>query len=189
MTNKHKIIWGGYKNTTIPKMLREAFDPDDDAYRSGGGSYSGFTIPTPEITETTHIPETTTPGNLPLTVNFGNRSTGDDLEYLWNFGDGNTSTDINPEHTYTTAGIYTVKLTVTNVMGSDTKIATGAVVAIAETTTSTTDEPPSPEGSSDAVYSEPVIIGVGTPAYIQERIDEVQSGTYGDGGFQGDRRR
>ena len=38
MLNKHKIIWGGYKNTTIPKMLREEYDPE--RYRSGGGSYS-----------------------------------------------------------------------------------------------------------------------------------------------------
>lgn len=32
-------------------------------------------------------------------------------QYLWEFGDGATSTDINPVHTYTSAGYYTVKLT------------------------------------------------------------------------------
>jgi PKD repeat protein len=31
-------------------------------------------------------------------------------DYLWNFGDGNTSTDINPEHQYSAEGIYTVSL-------------------------------------------------------------------------------
>ncbi len=30
--------------------------------------------------------------------------------FLWDFGDGNTSTDTNPTHTYTSSGDYTVKL-------------------------------------------------------------------------------
>jgi gliding motility-associated-like protein len=34
--------------------------------------------------------------------------------YLWDFGDGNTSTDKNPVHSYSGVGPYTVKLTVTS---------------------------------------------------------------------------
>jgi gliding motility-associated-like protein len=44
--------------------------------------------------------------------------------YLWNFGDGNTSTQQNPLHTYTTAGPFIVTLTVFNAgscNGSDTR--------------------------------------------------------------------
>jgi len=37
--------------------------------------------------------------------------------YLWEFGDGTTSTERNPRHTYTKPGYYTVKLTVTNDAG------------------------------------------------------------------------
>jgi gliding motility-associated-like protein len=44
-------------------------------------------------------------------VNFNNKSTGAN-SYLWQFGDGNTSTLNNPTHTYTTPGIYDVKLIV-----------------------------------------------------------------------------
>ncbi|MEA1873681.1 MAG: C25 family cysteine peptidase, partial [Bacteroidota bacterium] len=40
--------------------------------------------------------------------------------WAWDFGDGNTSTDQNPLHTYTANGIYTVELTVTNTYGNDT---------------------------------------------------------------------
>ena len=43
--------------------------------------------------------------------------------YLWNFGDGNTSTAVNPTYTYETAGTYDVSLTVTTV-GGCTKIET-----------------------------------------------------------------
>ncbi|MCB9230712.1 MAG: PKD domain-containing protein [Bacteroidia bacterium] len=53
----------------------------------------------------------------PLTVNFTDSSTGLALTYLWNFGDGNTSTAQNPSHTYNNPGLYTVTLTVTDANG------------------------------------------------------------------------
>ncbi len=53
------------------------------------------------------------------TVYFTNNSTGGNLTYLWNFGDGNTSTEENPVHTYQTAGTYNVTLTVSNSCGND----------------------------------------------------------------------
>ena len=45
------------------------------------------------------------------TVNFTNTST-DAFGYIWNFGDGNTSTEENPIHTYTTEGTYDVTLSI-----------------------------------------------------------------------------
>ncbi|MGV8130300.1 MAG: PKD domain-containing protein, partial [Methanolinea sp.] len=47
-------------------------------------------------------------------------STGNPTSWLWNFGDGATSTEKNPCHTYISPGIYSVTLTVTNACGSDT---------------------------------------------------------------------
>jgi PKD repeat protein len=44
------------------------------------------------------------------TVNFDNLSIDGD-EFLWEFGDGNTSTDSLATHTYSTPGVYTVSLT------------------------------------------------------------------------------
>ncbi|WP_243670020.1 PKD domain-containing protein [Methanoculleus chikugoensis] len=40
------------------------------------------------------------------------RSAGGATSWSWNFGDGGTSTERNPAHTYTDEGIYTVTLTV-----------------------------------------------------------------------------
>ncbi|MTK64044.1 MAG: PKD domain-containing protein, partial [Methanobacterium sp.] len=38
--------------------------------------------------------------------------------WLWDFGDGATSTDQNPVHVYNTPGTYTVTLTATNMAGN-----------------------------------------------------------------------
>ena len=51
-------------------------------------------------------------------IQFSNNSLGGS-SYAWNFGDGSTSTVMNPTHEYSTAGTYNVQLTVTNVFGSD----------------------------------------------------------------------
>lgn len=45
----------------------------------------------------------------PFQVNFTNVSTGIS-NYLWDFGDGNTSTAVSPTHVYFTPGAFTVKL-------------------------------------------------------------------------------
>ncbi|MFC8848918.1 MULTISPECIES: ThuA domain-containing protein [unclassified Micromonospora] len=62
-----------------------------------------------------------TSGPAPLTVNFSSAGSrdpdGGTLTYSWAFGDGQTSTEANPTHTYATAGDYTAQLTVTNPAG------------------------------------------------------------------------
>ena len=57
---------------------------------------------------------TPTSGSVPLTVQFTNLSLGDVSGWLWSFGDGQTSTEENPSHTYTADGVYTVSLTTTS---------------------------------------------------------------------------
>lgn len=53
-------------------------------------------------------------GGVPLEVHFTDLSTLDPFEWLWDFGDGTTSTEQNPTHTYYVEGDYTVSLTATN---------------------------------------------------------------------------
>ncbi|HEX5090526.1 MAG TPA: LamG-like jellyroll fold domain-containing protein [Nocardioides sp.] len=70
------------------------------------------------------VSATPTSGPSPLAVSFSSAGSsapaGQTLSYLWDFGDGTTSTAANPSHTYTTATPkkYTAKLTVSTGSGS-----------------------------------------------------------------------
>ena len=60
-------------------------------------------------------------GPAPLTVSFSSDGSedadGDELTFAWDFGDGQTSTEANPAHTFTAAGTYNVRLTATDSTG------------------------------------------------------------------------
>ncbi|PKG32387.1 PKD domain-containing protein, partial [Methanoregula sp.] len=61
-----------------------------------------------------------TKGGAPMAVAFTDKSTNAPTGWKWDFGDGASSTEQNPTHTYTTLGIYSVTLTASNKDGSDT---------------------------------------------------------------------
>ena len=71
-------------------------------------------------------------GISPLTVNFSDLSVRNTTSWLWNFGDGQTSTSPNPTHVYTTPGKYTVSLQVSGPFGSDTETKTGYITVLAD---------------------------------------------------------
>ncbi|MFI5172608.1 MAG: PKD domain-containing protein, partial [Chitinophagales bacterium] len=52
-------------------------------------------------------------------VEFTDLTSGIPTEWFWDFGDGGTSTEMNPSHIYTANGNYNVCLTATNITGSD----------------------------------------------------------------------
>lgn len=60
-------------------------------------------------------------------VNFTDASSGIVDSWDWDFGDGNSSTDQNPSHTYTTNGTYSVEMTATNIYGDDTHTETNYI--------------------------------------------------------------
>jgi PKD repeat protein/subtilisin family serine protease len=68
-----------------------------------------------------------TAGAQPLTVHFTDQSTGTVYNWQWDFGDGGTSTQQSPSHTYTNVGSYTVIFKVTGPSGSDTKTRTNYI--------------------------------------------------------------
>lgn len=73
--------------------------------------------------------------DTPLTAFFDNTSTGAG-QYLWDLGDGATSTVFEPEHVYASAGVYTVTLTA--IMCDTSNITTAVIEISAEETTGIT---------------------------------------------------
>ena len=55
-----------------------------------------------------------TSGISPMSVQFTDLSTGSPDSWSWAFGDGTTSIEQDPQHTYETPGVYNVRLTVSN---------------------------------------------------------------------------
>ncbi len=69
-----------------------------------------FEFQTAELAFVVKFSDTSSPGSAPITA------------WRWNFGDGISSALQSPLHEYAQPGIYEVSLTVTTVMGSDTKV-------------------------------------------------------------------
>ena len=90
-------------------------------------------------------------------VHFLDLSTNAPTEWLWDFGDGATSTEQNPSHTYASEGTYTVTLTATNIVGGDTHVETSYI-------TVTYPEDPTAEGGSTCPEESATLTadGVGT---------------------------
>jgi PKD repeat protein len=93
--------------------------------------------PTPTLTPSANQPPVAVAwanpesGEAPLTVQFSSDGSNDPdgsiVGYAWDFGDGGSSSDANPGHTYTEAGTYNATLTVTDDDGasqSDTVVIT-----------------------------------------------------------------
>jgi hypothetical protein len=93
-------------------------------------------------------------GDTPLSVQFTDVSTRRPATWKWDFGDGTVSAEQNPGHTYTTADLYTVTLSVSNNFGSS-KLAKSGYIRV------TNPQPVLPAGPSVAEKKRPEgIIGL-----------------------------
>ncbi|AKB36577.1 cell surface protein [Methanosarcina siciliae C2J] len=81
-----------------------------------------------------------TNGTVPLTVNFTDQSTGSPSSWTWNFGDNTSATEQNPSHTYTSAGTYTVNLTVISESGNSSEVKAD-YITVSESSTPVEPEP------------------------------------------------
>ena len=141
----------------------DVINPD---YQSGSLA-NGFTVtsavPAPVTADFTGTP---TSGTVPLPVQFADASTGSPTEYLWNFGDSQSSTLRNPSHSYssTSGSPFTVSLRVGNGTGIyNTQIQTGYITVSAA---------PTP----------PPIITTVNPATVRRNVNSLI--TIGGTGFQ-----
>jgi len=87
------------------------------ASNDGTSRYWHADVPLTTVSPTVRFTSTPSRGNAPLLVQFTDSSTGSPTSFSWSFGDGGTSSERNPTHTYVEPGVYTVTLTVTAANG------------------------------------------------------------------------
>lgn len=121
----------------------------------------------------------------PSTVQFTNSSMGGDT-YLWDFGDGTTSTEATPQHTFDEPGEYLVSMRLSDSFGCALPDSTSLVVSVITSTPVAIDpvDPVCPGGSVQVVVPDGLAwtwtptVGVSDPTAADPFITPTASTTY-----------
>jgi len=116
---------------------------------NGGSGGSTDSFASVSVTTTSVQPDTASAGTaitatagMPTTFSQASATGTGPLTYIWNYGDGSTSTGaLEPSHTYHSSGTYTAQLTVTDTLG---------IPAMSTVTVTVDPPPPSPTVSLNA---------------------------------------
>ncbi len=113
-------LWRGAYRSVYGSAGSIAVDPKDGSCRISDG-LDGYVarLNVVDVPQAAFVAKPMA-GQAPLTVTFEDWSLGTPDSCLWDFGDGATSTEENPTHSYSSPGGYTVTLTVSNRYGTDT---------------------------------------------------------------------
>lgn len=127
---------GSVLNGLTPPSIRKDFfgsarDVNPDI---GAHEFSGVIV---DITANFSIGPNQVAGIVPHTVDFTDKSVSSRpiISWAWDFGDGESSTETNPSHTYVKQGNFDVSLTVTNDQGKSDKIIQTALITVNRSTT------------------------------------------------------
>jgi PKD repeat protein len=116
--------WDVKNNLTAGSDSSFTYVPNGGSYKTTLATLAVKYPQAPSSAPVANFTANVTAGETPLAVQFTDTSTGSPTSWAWDFGDNTTSAEQNPVHTYSTAGTYSVNLTVTNAAGSDTEIKT-----------------------------------------------------------------
>jgi len=115
--------------------------------------------------------------NNEFAFDFTDTTTGAVTSYLWNFGNGDMSTEVNPSYSYTTPGYYQVCLETTNECGTTSTCT--EVLAVAQLTNSHVYQDISCNGANDG--SADITIDGGLPGYTYQWPDPNITGSSATG--------
>ncbi|MBT3207502.1 MAG: PKD domain-containing protein [Bacteroidetes bacterium] len=122
--NSGELYMAAYNNSNLGAQLRLVDKTTGNTTLVGNfqnsSSHTAFAIPYSTSTLLSDFDASITLGDVPLLVSFTDLSTGNPTNWLWDFGDGNTSSNQNPVHVYQTPGIYDVTLIASSFFNSDT---------------------------------------------------------------------
>lgn len=106
----------------------DLFGPCSQQVISTANAWYAVGVGTPYADDVTadFVPSSVGDCSVPHTVKFNNLSSHATSQF-WTFGDGGSTAQLNPNHTYTSAGTYTVTLAVSSSCGTDTLIMTDLI--------------------------------------------------------------
>ena len=123
--SNERDIWDNWFNEFVNKDFNSVFNSDnwfndllnDDIHMNA----LNFNLQKADFSASS------TSGKAPLKVQFTDESIGSPTSWNWDFGDGTSSTEKNPVHTYNSSGQYTVTLTEKNDTYCSTKSVSGYI--------------------------------------------------------------
>ena len=124
MRNAHSVVPFGL----VSIILLVLAGPVGCTPNSGTGGTGTLFNPPPTVALTIDVDR----GVAPLTVQFSSAGSTDNgviVQRLWNFGDGGTSQEISPSHTYTVTGNFVAQLTLTDDQGASASKTVTIIVA------------------------------------------------------------
>ena len=119
-------------NLQPPEIRKDFFGSNRDGQPDiGAHEYDGVAV---TLTANFSIGPGQAAGVMPHVVDFTDKSTGDRpiVARLWDFGDGQTSTETNPSHAYETEGAFDVTLTVTDDRGNSDSLTRSELITVTE---------------------------------------------------------
>ncbi|HSH61366.1 MAG TPA: DNRLRE domain-containing protein [Acidimicrobiales bacterium] len=119
------VSYASLQSTTAPELVITTETSSSSPSTGTADRSSTFAAsPTTEVTAApvANFKASLTDAGAGQAVVFTDTSTGVPTFWSWNFGDGTTSSAQHPTHAYTAPGTYTVTLTVSNELGTDTAI-------------------------------------------------------------------
>ncbi|HEX4945354.1 MAG TPA: glycoside hydrolase family 44 protein [Blastocatellia bacterium] len=128
-------VWQLTSANTINRLANINFSGGSFSTSLPPQSITLFVIPAafgnqPPVAAATASP---TNGIAPLAVNFNGSGSSDAdgaiVSYAWDFGDGTTGAGVTTSHTYTTAGTFTARLTVTDDKGASASVTSTITVS------------------------------------------------------------
>jgi len=132
---------GSAANGLTPPTIQKDFfgAARDNKPDIGAHEYAGISI---DLTANFSIGPGQAVGQLPHTVDFIDKSIASSVivSRRWEFGDGETSTEVNPSHTYTRAGDFDVSLTVTDNAGNSNTSKRDGLISVTEASSVTLPE-------------------------------------------------
>jgi glucose/arabinose dehydrogenase/PKD repeat protein len=166
----------GMADMEADPITGDLFYADVDLHLVKKITYSGPVENAPPVAAVSATPNS---GPSPLSVQFSSAGSfdpeGGAITYTWNFGDGGSSTQANPQHTYNTQGNYNAVLTVRDPQGL-----TGASsVTITVNNTADTTPPAISGVSATNITSDAVMIQWTTNEPANSRVDYGPTTSYG----------